>query len=380
VRIGFVTEYDARDLGQWSGIPRHVSLALGDAGASVEYVGPLEREWSSRVLVGRAMNRLRGRRRFRFERHPTIARGFGRQAGERLTATGAEVAFGAGTIPLAFLDFAGPIVFWTDATFDGLLDFYPEFTALERSTIENGHRLEAEALGRCSAAIYSSEWAARSAVHRYGADPAKVHVIPFGANLTSPPEDVVLEAVERRPRAELRLLFVGADWFRKGGDIAVAAAERLNAEGVRTEIGVVGPGPANGSSLPPWVRLHGFLDKRRDADAALLQELFLNAHALLLPARADCTPIAVCEAAAFGVPTVAAGVGGMDSLIVPGETGELLAPGAAPDAYARSLRALTAERGRYCDAAHAALAHHRDCLNWNTSARAVMDILRAQFN
>src|SRR5262249_30465155 len=162
------------------------------AGASVRYIGPLDRAWSSRVFVGRAMNRLRSRRRFRFERHPTIARGFGRQAGERLTAADAEVAFGTGTIPLAFLDFARPIVVWTDATSDGLLDFYPEFTGLERSTIENGHRLESEALRRCSAAIYSSEWAARSAIDRYGADPGKVHVVPFGANLTSPPDDVVL--------------------------------------------------------------------------------------------------------------------------------------------------------------------------------------------
>src|SRR5205085_4346229 len=81
-----------------------------------------------------------------------------------------------------------PVAFWTDATFAQMVGLYPEFQRLTTATIENGDRLERLALSRSSVAIYASDWAAQSAIRDYGADPAKISVIPFGANL----------AIERR--------------------------------------------------------------------------------------------------------------------------------------------------------------------------------------
>ena len=37
-----------------------------------------------------------------------------------------------------------------------------------------------------------------------------------------------------------KLLFIGSDWYRKGGDIAVEIAGSLNAMGLKTELTMLG--------------------------------------------------------------------------------------------------------------------------------------------
>ena len=77
--------------------------------------------------------------------------------------------------------------------------------------------------------------ARRARSRDHGADPEKVEVAPFGANMriTHTREDVVA-AVAHRPPESCRLLFVGVDWYRKGGDRALESATILNDWGLPT--------------------------------------------------------------------------------------------------------------------------------------------------
>jgi len=52
--------------------------------------------------------------------------------------------------------------------------------AARRNNMRQGDEQERAALQAAAAAIYPSHWARKSAVTHYGADPAKVHVVPFG--------------------------------------------------------------------------------------------------------------------------------------------------------------------------------------------------------
>lgn len=75
-------------------------------------------------------------------------------------------------------------------------------------------KLEANVAQRCTGVIFASEWAAKEAVRQYGVLPKKVHVQPFGANLTPSISGPELDAkIDRRPTDRLDLLFVGKDWF-----------------------------------------------------------------------------------------------------------------------------------------------------------------------
>ena len=83
--------------------------------------------------------------------------------------------------------------------------------------------------------------------------------MPFGANIVC---DRTVADVDRliaaRPVDRCELLFIGRIWERKGGDVAMAVAEELNALGVPTRLTLVGSQPASGK-LPDCVRSAGFL-------------------------------------------------------------------------------------------------------------------------
>jgi glycosyltransferase involved in cell wall biosynthesis len=99
-------------------------------------------------------------------------------------------------------------------------------------------------LNNCRLAIFASDWAARSAIEKYGINPEKVKVIPYGANIICKRTfDDALKLVETRPKRPCKLLFIGKIWTRKGGDVAVETAEILNRRGFETELTLVGSLP-----------------------------------------------------------------------------------------------------------------------------------------
>ena len=73
----------------------------------------------------------------------------------------------------------------------------------------------------------------------------------------------------------------------------------------------------------PWCEHAGFARRER------LKGYFKNAAFLALPSLEDNCPMTVLEAAAAGVPVVAANVGGVPDLIADGKTGLLCDPFAA---------------------------------------------------
>jgi glycosyltransferase involved in cell wall biosynthesis len=368
MRLLYAATYDARDVRQWSGLGTYIGRALAGAGLELDYVdvGPptlLERAASHGLtsLLGRTVL---------LDREPYVAR----RRARRLRAAlhdGIDVVFSPGTMAAGAPDTSLPIAFWADATFAAITDFYPTLSRIHPRTRRVADNLERGVLARCAAAIYASDWAAESAVRDYGADPAKVHVVPFGANLDGlPDEDEVRAAVAARGAAECRLLFVGVDWARKGGQIAVEAARLLNERGLPTELVVVGSQPP--TPVPDFVRVLGFVSKTHDAER--LRSCYRTAHFLLLPTRAECLGVVFSEAAAFGVPSLAASVGGVATVIRDGVNGRLLPPDAPPEAYADAVMEGLA---RYEENALSAFEDHRTRLAWSVGGATVRRILEA---
>lgn len=142
--------------------------------------------------------------------------------------------------------------------------------------------------------------------------------------------DPVFHRVVRRPQTQpLRLLFVGALDFRKGGDLVALALDRLRTE-VSFELIVIGKRhPSIAETLERHVsaefwRQVVFKEKLTHHEVAA--ELS-TATMLLSPSRADVSPNAVKEAVAAGVPVVGATVGGIPDYVLPGLNGVLCSPG-----------------------------------------------------
>lgn len=375
MKLAYVTTYDAADPTFWSGTAHHIGKAIEAQGIDVSYVGPLEDRADSALSLQRLLARARGKRVLP-ERDPQVARGYAEQVEQRLTGVDIDWIFSPGTIPIAEVGGTTPVAFWTDATFGQMVGLYPEFQRLTTATIENGNRLERLALSRASVAIYASDWAAQSAIHDYGADPAKIRVIPFGANLPVARSDLEIDRLIANRRGDLcRLLFVGVDWKRKGGDLALRITKRLNDRGIRAELTIVGGAPEIPEKMKDLVNVVGFVSKSTEEGRETLQQLFAASHFLLMPSSAECFGVVFAEAAAFGVPSIATNVGGIPSVVRDGVNGFTFPPASIIEDATNRMVELWGDSRRYDELCRAAFEDARTRLTWETSGKKVAQAL-----
>jgi glycosyltransferase involved in cell wall biosynthesis len=310
------------------------------------------------------------RKRYLRSREPRLLNAYARQISRRLADCRPDVVFSPGTIAVSTLRCRQPIVIWTGATFARMVDFYPCFTNLCLDSLHQGHRMEQSALDGCALAIYASDWAAASALETYKVDPSKVRVIPYGANLVSPPTlDTVLHAIAARPLDRCRLLFIGVDWHRKGGDVALQVAEELNVRGLPAELTIVGCTPQVPARLERMAVLVGYVDKSSAAGRNRLDGLLAGAHFLIVPSRAEAFGVASCEANAYGVPSLASRVGGVPSAIRDDVNGRVFAASDGVPAYSDYTEGLMADYPRYRELALTSRAEFENRLNWSVAGR-----------
>jgi glycosyltransferase involved in cell wall biosynthesis len=120
--------------------------------------------------------------------------------------------------PISFLKTRKPIVFWNDSLFGNLLGYYDTMPVPPKWHLDEIYKLEKKAIEKSSAIVMCSAWARDNACKMYGVDPRKMHVIPYGANLSKSynfPTNRILAYNET-----IHLLSVGYEWKRKGMDLS----------------------------------------------------------------------------------------------------------------------------------------------------------------
>jgi glycosyltransferase involved in cell wall biosynthesis len=303
-------------------------------------------------------------------REPVLVDGYASQVAREIAATRPDVVLATGTLPVARLRTDVPVVTYTDATFAGLLDFYGDYTGLSRRYLRSGHAMERAALDRVSLAVYSSAWAAHSAVEDYGVPEERVAVVPFGGNVADP------GPISRELTGTCRLLLVGRSWERKGVDLAVATTALLRDRGVPAVLDVVGCTPPAGIALPGFVTVHGSLEKDDERSAARLAQLYASASFFLLPTRADCTPVVLAEAQAHGLPVVTSDVGGTASMLVPGRSGWALPLPGFATAAADRIAGAWAEPAAHAALQREARAFYESTLTWSSAVTSLLALVR----
>src|SRR5262249_14800252 len=191
-----------------------------------------------------------------------------------------------------------------------------------------GHRRQVEAverlkrslsrltLLRAQALVTWCRWARDSLVRDYAIPADRVTVIHPGVDTR-----VFRPATERRP-GPVRVLFVGADFERKGGRDLVEALS-----GVEVELDVVTGAPLPELGGRPGVRVHAGLSPQSEA----LVSLYRQADIFALPSRGDCFPQVIAEAMACGLPVVATTVGAIPDMVMDGVNGYLVPPRSPSD-------------------------------------------------
>jgi glycosyltransferase involved in cell wall biosynthesis len=282
-------------------------------------------------------------------------------------------------VSAAFLETKTPIVYWTDAVYAALANFYPRFRSYHRDLMWDGHIVTEACLNNASLLIFSSEWAARTAIEFYGVAKHKVKVVPFGANLDvslSLPE--VKAMIKARSKKCIQLLFVGTEWYRKGGDIALEVAKELDAAGHAVELTIVGCQPKL-ASWPSFVKFTGPLYKTKKQDQERLRRLYEQAHFLLLPARAEAYGIVLCEANAFAVPCLSTYVGGIPEIVKDGINGMSFSLEATAKHYCDYIVDIIGNESYYETLALSAYNEYQTRLNWKAASRRVKGLMAELF-
>jgi glycosyltransferase involved in cell wall biosynthesis len=223
-----------------------------------------------------------------------------------------------------------PTVVSLDATpmdFDTMAEAYGharQSAVLERVKLTVNRR----ALAGAAAVVTWSAWTARSVVRDYHVRDDAVQPIYPGVALHR------FTPTDRSGRSgPVRILFVGGDFGRKGGEDLVAAVSRLDG---RAELHVV---TSSDVCLPEGLPVH--VHRNVPPNSAELQTLYAEADIFALPTRGDCTPLVIAEAMACGLPIVATNVGSIPDMVRDGHSG-ILVPPSRPQQLADALHTLVA--------------------------------------
>jgi len=212
----------------------------------------------------------------------------------------------------------------------------------------------------------------------YGADAAKVTVIPLGVDL-----DRFRPADKESARAALGLkderivLFVGRLEPLKGVDILIDAAAMLESD-VDCSVLIVGgdeSASAQVARLQEQARRRGIEHRVAFAGAVdheLLPLYYNAADVCVVPSHYESFGLVAIEAMASGVPVVASRVGGLAGTVKDGETGYLV-PWLCPEPFAERIDLLLENdslRRNLGEAAREAVSRYR----WENVAEAVLQL------
>jgi glycosyltransferase involved in cell wall biosynthesis len=157
-----------------------------------------------------------------------------------------------------------------------------------------------------------SRWAKDSLVKDYLVDADRVTVLHPGTTISNFPDP---EANGPRKPGPLRLLFVGGDFKRKGGDLLLDVY-RSHFRG-RCELHLV-----TGAEVEKEEGVHVYRGVKPHSPELL--GLYADADAFVLPTRGECLAVVLGEAMASGLPIITTRVGAHAEAVEDGESGFVL--------------------------------------------------------
>lgn len=277
----------------------------------------------------------------------------------------------------AFLETSLPIFILLDATWGQIVETYPYFNAAKQPAhiVRGGFFLDNKAFNKSNVhLVMTSGWAADRAIADYGLSPSRVHILPFGANLI---DDLsrhdLATAVTTRKGTHCNLLFVGREFDRKGGPMAISIAQELVNSGMKVTLHIVGCNP---TALPSFAKSYGLLRKHVAAENRVLRELYQHSDFFLMPSRGEAQGIVFNEAAAYALPVVASDVGGVSAVVRQNEWGFLAPIEAEAAEYATWISAVFSDRRRYLEMAWAARADYDARLSGAAYARSLTALIK----
>jgi glycosyltransferase involved in cell wall biosynthesis len=274
------------------------------------------------------------------------------------------------TKELSFLNTNLPILFLSDATPKLIKNSYQTYKNEKEYSLACEQELTV--ISKAQKLIYTSQWAAKSAIDDFNADVHKIEIVSLGANLEFVPP--ITDIYKKLDYQKCRLLFIGGNWKRKGGDIVLETFYSLIASGIDAELVIVGATPTNALNHPKITTIP-FLNKNKPSDYKKYIKLLKESHFLISPTRADCSPLVFSEANAYGVPAITTNIGGISDLIKEGVNGYTLSLNASGNEYAKLIADIFNNQKAHKLLVESSRKEYETKLNWDIWAEQIYTIM-----
>ncbi len=260
------------------------------------------------------------------------------------------------------------VVSYHDGNLAALLASPYGYPKINQDWIQKGLRWERELYSKLDLIFPMSRWLADSFVRDFGVDHRKIFPVGAGVNLPQ------VQEIQGKCYDEPRILFVGKDFRRKGGEDLLEAFSIVRGEIPNAELTVVGadlPSPIDG------VRRVGFVSKTTtEGMEALLQE-YRRASVFVLPSLYEPFGIAFAEAMAHKLPCIGTNICAMPEIIENGKTGFVVPPG-DPTALADKMISMLKDPSLCRAFGEAGYDRYRNKFTWTAVTSGICEIISSQ--
>ena len=370
-RILFLSSFDPRNRKKLSGVSYTILNTLEQYFEVVDVIGPVKCRRLLKSVFGRLSRMLT--HKYNLDHSFLLSRlyawSFSREIGQKQY----DFIFAPrASTEIACLKTSVPIVYYSDTTFQSLYNYYEWFSDFLKISVWEGNRIEKRALNNAFFCIFTSEWAAQSAVEFYKISPEKISIIPFGPNLDKIP--LASDVLIAKQNDVCRLLFLGVEWERKGGAIAFETFRELNRMGIPTTLTVCGCIPPE-QFLDKGVTVIPYINKNNPDENSRFEDMMKAHHFLILPTRAECFGLVFAEASAFAIPSITTDTGGIGSAVKNGINGYRLSLNANGPEYAEIIAGIFIPFEKYTNLCISTRNFFEEELSWDVFANKLKGIL-----
>jgi glycosyltransferase involved in cell wall biosynthesis len=244
------------------------------------------------------------------------------QVRQGLAAANGDVAFFNTQVPAALVGRRGikrPYILCTDITpiqYDAMGAHYGHKPDKIPFIAHYKHRVNRELFQGAYRIIPWSTWVQESLIKDYDVPEQKITVIPPGVDL-----NIWQYQPKDQSDGPMRILFIGGDFYRKGGEILLEAFKNLP-KGTAELVLVTR------STISPQKNIHVFNDMTPNSPQLI--KLSQSCDIFVLPTNAEAFGIAAVEASAMGLPVIGTAVGGLTDIVKHNVSGFVIKPGDTP--------------------------------------------------
>lgn len=370
-KIAFISATDPNDKKSWSGIYYQMLVNLKSNNVEVDVLGPIPFLFSKSLAIVNRITKLLFNKGYNYKNSILLSFIHSKYIQYKLGNSKYDYIFApAASTEVAFLNTNIPIIYCSDSSFGQLNDYYDTYSNLFKFSVKESNYIEQKAILKASYLIYSSDWASNFVEKNYKTN-CKPTTISFGANISHNQSTFIPKTINRLE--EIQLLFLGVDWYRKGGEIVHETFIQLLNAGFNVKLTVCG-------CIPPVkhskIEVIPFLDKNKKEDLEIFIELLNKTHFLFLPSKAECFGIVFCEASAFGIPSITRNTGGINNAVYNGINGYCLDENAKADDYFDVIKKLIENESEYKKLSISSRKLYEDKLNWEKWACSVLEIIK----